>query len=217
MPRFIDRTGQRFGMLVVVRLATKLPTKWECLCDCGGRGTPLAGALQSGNTKSCGCRKRNVLGESTTTHGMAGTRTHRIWRGMRTRCTNPNTKSYKDYGARGITICKRWDKFENFLADMGECPEGLSLERRENDKGYSKGNCYWATREEQNRNARSNVNLTFKGKTQCATAWAREVGIAKETLRQRLNRGWSVEDAVTRPPRAMRRKGKALHLSSMRM
>lgn len=201
MPKFVDRTGQRFGMLTVLRLASMPPAKWECICDCGGTSTPLSGALQSGNTKSCGCRKRNVLGESTTTHGMAGTRTHRIWRAMLTRCTNPRIPQYKDYGGRGIGVCKRWRKFENFYADMGACPDGLSIDRRNNSKGYSPGNCYWATRAEQNRNARSNRNLTMNGVTLVAAEWARRMGLSKSAIYVRLNNGWSVEKTLTTPKR----------------
>lgn len=204
MPSFIDRTGQRFGMLVVRKLAGLKPTRWYCVCDCGGSASPSAGALQSGNSRSCGCRKRDVLGESTTKHGLAGTRVHRIWKAMNTRCTNPNASGYENYGGRGITVCERWRKFENFFADMGQPPEGTSIERRDNERGYEPDNCYWATRLEQNRNARSNVNLTVHGRTQCVAAWAKENGIAKETVRQRLKRGWPVEVACTKPPRPMK-------------
>lgn len=110
--------------------------------------------MKTGNTTSCGCRKKSVLGISTTKHGKAGTRTHRIWKAMRSRCNNPNIPRYKDYGGRGITVCKRWDKFENFLADMGEAPDGHSIDRINNNKGYSPSNCKWSTPTEQNRNQR---------------------------------------------------------------
>jgi hypothetical protein len=204
MPAFRDISGRRFGMLRVVRLAQRTPVLWECVCDCGGRSLVGVGPLHSGNTKSCGCRRREVLGESTTKHGLAGTRVHRIWKAMRTRCTNPNVPQYKDYGGRGITVCKHWDSFENFLADMGHPPDGHSIDRRDNNAGYSPENCYWATRLEQNRNARSCINLTVRGKTQCLAAWAKESGVSKEALKQRLVRGWDVETACTKPPRPMK-------------
>lgn len=126
-------------------------------------------------------------------------RCREIWRQMKARCLNPKNARYEGYGGRGITICDRWLKFENFREDMGEPPEGLSLERRDNDAGYSKDNCYWATRAEQQANLRTNVRLTYQGKTQHVAAWAREVGLAEITLVTRLRRGWPVERALSAP------------------
>lgn len=125
-------------------------------------------------------------------------RTYTCWCNMRARCENPRNSSYANYGARGITVCKRWRKFSNFLADMGEAPIGLTLDRRNNNRGYSKTNCHWITRGEQQRNRRSNRLLTYKGRTMHADSWAAVLGIAKSTLSCRLNsRGWSVERALT--------------------
>ena len=114
---------------------------------------------------------------------------------MKGRCRNPNDKSYKNYGGRGITVCNRWNDFANFLEDMGERPEGMSLERKDNNGNYEPSNCKWATRSDQQNNRRSNRLFTINGKTQTFTQWVREVG--RTTVRQAGHRfydhGWSIE------------------------
>ena len=126
-------------------------------------------------------------------------RTYRIWTGMWERCIYPTNKRYADYGGRGITVCQRWQDFRNFLADMGEAPEGLTLDRKNNSKGYSPKNCRWATAHEQQQNMRSNVNLEYKGETFCAREWSRRLGIKYITLLARIYRGWPVEQALGAP------------------
>jgi len=155
MPAAADISGERFGRLVAIE-PTHIGGRrlWRCACDCGGESLVDVGKLRIGNTKSCGCHKASVLGISTTKHGMHGTRTYRIWKAMRSRCNNPNVTQYKDWGGRGITVCERWGRFENFLADMGEAPPDRSLDRIDVDGNYEPSNCRWATRLEQAHNTR---------------------------------------------------------------
>lgn len=131
------------------------------------------------------------------THGMRKTAEYRCWMGMRDRCNNKNSKYFKNYGARGIKLSPRWDKFENFFADMGKRPTGTFIERIDNEKGYSPDNCKWADRVEQNNNKRTNRLLIFRGETKTATQWGKIYGISYNTITERLARGWSVEKAIT--------------------
>lgn len=138
-------------------------------------------------------------------HGMGKTRIYAVWNAMRARCSNPNNGSYADYGARGITVCERWQKFENFLADMGVPAPGMTLERKDNDLCYSPDNCVWAPRFVQNRNTRRNLFITYQGRTQILTDWARELDLPLLCIWKRLNRGWSVDRAFTQPVRKANR------------
>lgn len=128
-------------------------------------------------------------------HGQPQTKTYRAWYSMKKRCLVPSCKDYKDYGMRGITVCDEWHEFVNFLNDMGVSPEGTLLERKNNDQGYSKDNCYWATPLQQAKNTRKNVNITYNGETMCRQAWANRLGVAHSTLRNRI-KAWGVEKAM---------------------
>lgn len=130
------------------------------------------------------------------THGMFGTPTYASWADMIQRCTNPRRRRYADYGARGISVCDRWRKFEHFLADMGTRPEGFELERNNNDGNYEPGNCRWATPTEQSNNRRSSHWLTVAGQTHTISEWARLTGIRASKIFKRLKRGWSPEKAL---------------------
>ncbi len=205
MSKFINLTNRRFRKLVIIKQMNKDRWghyKWLCQCGCGNKIIVSSCYLINGNTKSCGCLRKEVL----TKHGYCGTITYESWHQMIQRCTNHNHKSYYFYGDRGITICKRWLKFKNFLEDMGECPPGLTLERENNKKGYSPENCYWATKKQQMRNTRRNRLITYDGKTQCIAAWAEKYDISYDTLYSRLYKyNWSTEKALTTPVKKKKR------------
>lgn len=145
-------------------------------------------------------------------HGKYRTKEHVSWTSMKTRCNNRNSKSWRRYGGRGIKVCKRWNLFQNFFEDMGAAPIGTSLDRINNMKGYYKSNCRWASVSVQCRNRTSNVNITFRGKTQCLRDWANEIGINSQTLRGRIVKfGWTPERALISPPGASRSNERILH------
>lgn len=155
--QFIDLTGRKFGRLTVIRRVGKRKggdIKWACECQCGQNIIVSANHLKDGHTKSCGCLRHEISSIRMTKHGMSKTLTYRTWASMKSRCQNPNEPRYKDYGGRGISVCDRWLKFENFLEDMGEKPRGLTLDRKNNDRGYCKENCKWSSKQEQARNRR---------------------------------------------------------------
>ncbi len=133
---------------------------WRCDCDCGTQTVVTSGDLNSGNSRSCGCLHKEIDSKTHTTHGMCGTPEYRSWYHMKDRCINLKNKNYQDYGGRNINVCEEWlNSFENFFADMGFKPHsGLTLERWDNEKGYSRENCIWTSRVVQGRNQRTPKN-----------------------------------------------------------
>ncbi len=208
--RTIDRTGQRYGSLLVLRKArhggarNARHTFWECRCDCGRTTIVSSGHLTQGDTRSCGCMgSRKTIGDRRRTHGMSGTPIYKVWRAMIVRCTDPKACSYERYGGRGILVCERWlHSFDAFFADMGPTyRSGLTLERKNNNGNYEPGNCRWATIYEQANNKRGNRLITFRGTTLTAAQWGRKLGISGLRVAARLRSGWSIARALTSPIR----------------
>ena len=131
-----------------------------------------------------------------TKHGRCGAPGYNVWQNMKQRCLNPNSDDFSYYGGRGIQICERWMNYANFYEDMGEPPKGMQLDRIDNDKGYEPSNCEWRTRKQNCRNRRSNMLLTYQGKTQTAQDWGEELGIKHATIRMRKYRGQSDAEAL---------------------
>lgn len=196
-PRVKDITGWRFHRLVAIRfigIFNRHP-KWQFQCDCGNVIETFSESVRFSNTKSCGCYNRAKL----VTHGASNTATFNSWTAMRKRCECTTASNFERYGGCGIKVCERWQKFENFLADMGERPSGTSIDRIDSNGNYELSNCRWATPKEQARNCRTNHRLSFNGRTMTVTEWAECLGFKKNILFERLKRGWSVQKSLTTP------------------
>lgn len=184
---FKDLTGMKFGMLTVLREAGRNRwnlVKWLVRCDCGTEKPVLGSCMRNGTTISCGCYHRNTASKTKLQHGFGNTRTANIWRSMLARCTNPRDAGYTNYGGRGIAVCSDWKDFLAFLRDMGECPEGYSIERIDVNGPYSKENCTWLPMRLQARNTRR--ALKFQGKPLAQIA--EETGIKYATLYSRFKK-----------------------------
>ena len=175
---------------------------WLCLCDCGNTKLVRGTHLEHGESKSCGClihaKGRNQ------THGLIGTRLYHIWRNMKRRCNDTKGKDFHNYGGRGITYCDEWERFEPFYewAMSNGYRDNLTIDRINNDKGYSPENCRWATISEQARNRRTCHILTYKGVSKTIREWEEILGMKKGTLENRIvSLHWSIEKAIETPIR----------------
>ena len=202
----IDLTGKEFGKLTVLEYAYTKNCKayWKCLCDCGKICIVPAGTLLNGTARSCGCNRKESMRKVATKHGLRDTRLYSIWCNMKQRCYNEKSNRYERYGARGITVCDEWlndpEAFINWALENGY-NDTLSINRINNDLGYSPSNCNWVDNKEQSNNRSSNHLITYNGKTMNMTQWAQEIGIDRKTLSDRIQSGWSVEKALTTPPK----------------
>lgn len=207
--RFINLIGKRFGRLVVIEQIGKNKhghILWLCRCDCGQEKIIRGGHLRDNKIKSCGCLNAELSSRRNTSHGCSLTPIYHIWRSMNDRCNNPNDRGYHKYGERRIKVCWRWSNknptgFENFYEDVDNPPEGLTLDRINNNGNYEPGNWRWATPKEQSRNTRRNHLLPINGKEKCLAECSEIIGIKSATIRSRIKRGWPKEKALTFPVR----------------
>lgn len=224
---FKDLTGQRFGRLKAIEYSHTESGRafWKCRCDCGNIVIRRGKDILSGNTKSCGClnteqrkermkevgkkywenglvKARKAENHGNYVHGHSNTRLYHIWISMKQRCLNSNNRAYKDYGGRGITIYEEWENSFQVFYDWSMAngySDNLSIDRIDNDKGYSPDNCRWVTIKKQQNNKRSNRIIEYKGESKTIQQWANEKGMNFTTLKNRIDHGWSIEKALETP------------------
>ena len=206
MPGFIDLTGKQFGKLTVLGIShrdKRSQIHWLCKCECGVEKSVSGGDLTRKNRKGvqmCG-RCENVH----RTHNQRNTRLYRIYAGIKSRCYNPNEPHYKDYGGRGVGMCKEWlDDFVAFYdwSVNNGYDEKLSIDRIDNDGNYEPSNCRWTTQKVQNNNKRTNKYIEYKGEVKTVQEWCNLLNVSSVLVYKRLGAGWSVERALTTPSRA---------------
>lgn len=199
--------GEKYNRLTVISEAPRRNGRryLNCVCDCGNETTVSYSNLVGGQVKSCGCLKKEIASAAATNrnyiHGEEGTHLYRVWSGMKTRCSNPKHVFFNRYGGRGISVCDEWLTFKGFSewAHANGFREGLSLDRIDNDKGYSPENCRWVPKEMQQRNRTTNHYVTIDGVTLPLISWAEKNGISYNTVLSRIRYGWSDVSAVTVP------------------
>ncbi len=206
MGKFIDLTGQRFGRLKVIRengRAKNGKVLWLCQCDCGKQHTVSGDILRRGEARSCGCYRRENTGQQFRKYTkQVDPRIYRIWKLLRRRCYGVNNPKYKNYGARGIVVCPEWmDDFLSFQswALANGYQNDLSIDRIDVNGPYSPENCRWANNLIQCNNKTDNVFLELHGERHTVSDWARITGIYVSTIWGRLNRGWTIEEALETP------------------
>lgn len=209
MGNFIDLTGQRFGRWTVISRVGSDSNKraaWLCKCDCGRTKVVNSSNLIQGTSKCCGCTRKDSLeqfySKNYPAHGLYGTRLYTVYANILYRTENPSSPDYHNYGGRGIKICCEWrDSFKAFYdwSLMNGYKEGLTIDRIDVNKGYSPGNCRWVDRLVQANNTRMNCVIECFGERHTLAEWARIVGISRLAIYKRIQRGWSIERALTEP------------------
>lgn len=213
----IDLTGKRFGRFTVIKLDHK-EQRWEkngnkngyayfwlCKCDCGNEKVMMKEYLVNRRTKSCGCINKENPPQKT--HGMSQTRLYEIWKNMKRRCYKETNSRYENYGGRGIIICDEWkDNFIPFYnwAMANGYNDNLTIDRENVDGNYEPSNCRWATWQEQSYNTTRTHHLTFNGKTQCISEWAKELDLTCSAIQHRLQRKWNLNKILTTPLRTIK-------------
>lgn len=197
----IDMTGKRYGRMVVIGSPgsdSRGEKSWLCVCDCGNNKITTGYRLRKGLTASCGCLSKELTAERNATHRKSGTPIYGVWNSMIQRCINENSASFENYGRRGISVCKRWMKFENFLEDMGDPPAGHSIDREDNNGNYEPSNCRWSTQDVQANNKRSSRFVEIDGERLTITQHINKLGLCRVTVYKRLASGFSTEEALSR-------------------
>lgn len=201
----------RYGRWTVICYSHKRGGRvhlWNCRCDCGTERAVISQSLRDGTSKSCGCLKIEKTSKRTKTHGLSKTPLYGVWKTMVGRCRNKNHTEFHRYGGRGISVCRRWLRFENFLADMGHRPTSWhSIERRNNNGNYCKQNCFWSDQIQQANNRRNNHVIEFRGESLTLVQWSRKFGIDYSTLRNRIRYGWPIDERLFSPAKVIRRSG----------
>jgi hypothetical protein len=210
----LDLSNQKFGRLKAIEITSKRRNNkvvWKCICNCKNKSIVYitSGDLRSGHTKSCGCLHKELLIKAKTTHGKSKTAEYICRKDMLARCYNTKHKAYKNYGKRGITVCKRWRNaktgLQNFINDMGKRPTGKTLERINNNIKYTPTNCVWKSRRTQANNRRTNILVTMNGKTKTISQWCRKLNIPYVLVNNYRLRGVSSKKAIRK---AMKLKAK---------
>lgn len=201
MPKLIDISGQKFGHLTVIQRGENSKSghvRWICMCDCGNTKTILASAmdLKSGKTTSCGCVHKSII----TKHGHSKERLYQIWHGMIKRCENKHNAIFQRYGAKGIDVCEEWHDYMIFR-DWALCNgynDELTIDRKDNNKGYNPENCRWATNKQQSNNRTNNIHIIIDGETHTISEWSDISGVCKSTIAQRAKRGVTGKDVISK-------------------
>lgn len=196
-----DRTGQKFGQWTIIADTGKKKNNasvWLVQCSCGTTREIRIDRLTAGRSKSCGCY-RTHWPDSPRKHGLSGSKTYSSWVGMLNRCRLPSMKCWPRYGGKGITVCERWHKFENFLEDMGERPKGMTLDRLSSSGHYEPNNCRWATYAQQNRNKSDSVWIFFNGMIRTIDDISALTGVPRSTIETRMKKRFNIHEAVSMP------------------
>ena len=207
MGKFQDLTGQKFGRLTVIkrienkRIGSRQIVQYACLCECGQEVKVTADHLRNGDTKSCGCLQKELAKKRVQSHGQSNSRLYTIWSLMKARCLNSKNTGYVNYGGRGIRICKRWLNFESFYiwAISHGYNKNLSIDRIDNNGDYKPSNCRWTDMKTQCNNRRTSIIIEFENEKHTMKKWAEIKNIKYRTLARRFEKGWTIEDALTKP------------------
>lgn len=203
MGKALDLVGEKYGRLTVLK---KLPERkrkcvmWLCLCDCGNTDEVTTSEIRSGKHLSCGCYQKERASETNSTHRNSRTRLHRIWCAMIQRCENENHVGYGNYGGRGVRVCDEWRNSFHAFREWALCngySDELTIERLDVDGNYCPENCKWATRHEQMNNTRRTKYFEYNGEKRTLREWSNITGIPFTRLKGRLQRGWTIERALT--------------------